>query len=307
MLSHVYEIEGLMLVTRRLGEENTPEVITDKMHRKVRELAEMCGIELAEAPAATAPSEISEPSEVSENSENSEISEISEVSEKIEPQEQPAVLPENDDETLQPDNEEEPLRDPHEVPVADREPDDDITVEFIEAPDDEHVEEPQAEPETAPSTPVPPPFRIPDDSDEPMPEPDPAIVPEAEDEPDITVEFIEADDIPVPEPEDMPLPPVPTDFPEVEDAAAAPLRVDEKLQRTLSKDIRKAFSLNDRFRFQRELFAGSAGAMDTAIEHIEAKRSYGYAELYFFTQLGWDRDNEVVKDFMNIVRNHYQQ
>ena len=38
MLSHVYEIEGLMLVSRRLGEENTPEVITNKMHRKVREL-----------------------------------------------------------------------------------------------------------------------------------------------------------------------------------------------------------------------------------------------------------------------------
>jgi hypothetical protein len=55
MLSHVYEIEGLMLVTRRLGEENTPEVITNKMHRKVRELAEMCGIELTAQPAPAAP------------------------------------------------------------------------------------------------------------------------------------------------------------------------------------------------------------------------------------------------------------
>jgi hypothetical protein len=56
MLSHVYEIEGLMLVSRRLGEENTPDVITNKMHRKVRELAEMCGIELApQRPATDAP------------------------------------------------------------------------------------------------------------------------------------------------------------------------------------------------------------------------------------------------------------
>ena len=47
MLSHVYEIEGLMLVSRRLGEENTPEVITKKMHRKVRELAEMCGFTMS--------------------------------------------------------------------------------------------------------------------------------------------------------------------------------------------------------------------------------------------------------------------
>ena len=84
-----------------------------------------------------------------------------------------------------------------------------------------------------------------------------------------------------------------------------PLRVDEKLQRTLSRDIRKAFSLNDRFRFQRELFAGSASAMDTAIEHIKMMRTYGNAELYFYSQLNWDRENEVVKDFMAIVRNHF--
>ena len=66
-------------------------------------------------------------------------------------------------------------------------------------------------------------------------------------------------------------------------------------------------SLNDRFRFQRELFAGSANAMDTAIEHIEVMTSYGNAELYFYSQLNWDRDNEVVKDFMAIVRNHFQK
>ena len=79
------------------------------------------------------------------------------------------------------------------------------------------------------------------------------------------------------------------------------------LFRSLSKDIRKAISLNDRFRFQRELFAGSANAMDTAIEHIEVMTSYGNAELYFYSQLNWDRDNEVVKVFMAIVRNHFQK
>jgi hypothetical protein len=51
----------------------------------------------------------------------------------------------------------------------------------------------------------------------------------------------------------------------------------------------------------------SANAMDTAIEHIEVMTSYGNAELYFYSQLNWDRDNEVVKDFMAIVRNHFQK
>ena len=311
MLSHVYEIEGLMLVSRRLGEENTPEVITNKLHRKVRELAEMCGVDLAPQQPDEEPQEpVQEP-----------------VQEVAEAPEAPAEhLPEDDydaDETWQHDNGEEfnevfklnyeepehKVDDIDQVPVADREPDEDITVEFIEAPDEPKAEEetPVEEKPVAPSTPVPPVFHDPEDvNQEPVPEPDPDILPEAEDEPDITVEFIEADDI-VPEPEEeMPVPPVPTEFPEPE-APSTPIRVDEKLQRTLSKDIRKAFSVNDRFRFQRELFAGSADALNTAIEHIEAMRSYGNADLYFFSQLHWDRENEVVKDFMAIVRNHFEK
>ena len=296
MLSHVYEIEGLMLVTRRLGEENTPDVITNKIKRKVRELAEMCGVELTPAQQPVeAPKSTPEP--------------VKEV--------EPTVhLPEEDydaDETWQHDNGEEfkevftlDYKEPeHEVPVADREPDDDITVEFIEA-EDEGIAEHEPAVKEAPATPEPPDPRMPEGlNDEPVPDPDPNVLPEAEDEPDITVEFIEAEDDALPEPEDeMPVPPVPTEFPEPEEE---PLRVDQKVQRHLSKDIRKAFSINDRFRFQRELFAGSANAMNTAIEHIEAMTSYGNAELYFFSQLNWDRDNEVVQDFMSIVRNHFQK
>lgn len=240
MLSHVYEIEGLMLVTRRLGDENTPDVITNKIKRKVRELAEMYGMTIAQqdpAPETPKTPETPENSEIPETPENSEI------------------------------HESEPVQ---------------VT---------------------------PPPF-IPQDKDEegngePIPEPDPELLPEDDRElPDITVEFIEAEDNTVPEPEEeMPIPPVPTEFPVAEEA---PLRVDEKLQRNLSKDIRKAFSINDRFLFQRELFAGSASAMNTAIEHIEMMTSYGNAELYFYSQLHWDRENEVVQDFMNIVRNHFK-
>ena len=317
MLSHVYEIEGLMLVTRRLGEENTPDIITNKIQRKVRELAQMCGVTLqpTEAVVPPVPEATPEKAEPAENAESPEPAEH---------------LPEDDydaDETWQHDNGEEfkevftldyqepkhEENEPAQVPVEDREPDDDITVEFIEAPDEEPVAaEPVAPvaPVAAPVTPEPPEtvkppiFRPPvDTSDEPVPEPDPALLPEADDEPDITVEFIEAPDVAVPEPEEeMPQPPVPTEFPE----PVEPLRVDQKLQRHLSKDIRKAFSVNDRFRFQRELFAGSASAMNTAIEHIEMMTSYGNAELYFFSQLHWDRDNQDVQDFMEIVRNHFQ-
>ncbi len=280
MLSHVYEIEGLMLVSRRLGEENTPDVITNKIKRKVRELAEMCGVDLGKQPTAIEPKQ--EPA----------LDQEPQAKDVQEPATREEGLPEDDydaDETWQHDNGEE----------------------FKEVFTLNYQEPAHAEPVVDPQPAVQPPvFRAPaDTSDEPVPEPDPEVLPEDDrDLPDITVEFIEAEDEALPEPqEEMPVPPVPTEFPVTEDESVGPLRVDEKLQRHLSRDIRKAFSVNDRFRFQRELFAGSASAMNTAIEHIEMMSSYGNAELYFFSQLHWDRDSEVVKDFMAIVRNHFQQ
>ncbi len=309
MLSHVYEIEGLMLVTRRLGDENTPEVITNKIKRKVRELAEMCGVELTVAPEAEQP-------QAPEAVETPKAEVITDNEEKQEVPAQQPIVDNEADETSDQDNPE----DFNEAPSLDE-----------QIPEQEPAEqEPVAQP-TPPACPVtppapveqetavtppapvhpeppvtPPPFRE-ELNDEPVPEPDPEVVPEDDrDLEDITVEFIMPEDEELPEPEEeMPTPPVPTEFPEV-DEPEPPLRVDEKLQRKLSKDIRKAFSVNDRFRFQRELFAGSANAMNTAIEHIEIMRSYGNAELYFYSQLNWDRENEVVQDFMEIVRNHFQ-
>ncbi len=312
MLSHVYEIEGLMLVTRRLGDENTPDVITNKIQRKVRELAEMCGVTLEAQPAATP---------------------------AVEAHDAVEHLPEDDydaDETWQHDNGEEfkevfslnyeePQHQPDEVPVADREPDEDISLEWIEATEETAPIGDDAATPAPPAfhqEPTPPAFRPAVEqepaavvqetepvmiNDEPVPEPDPEYLPEAQAE-DVTVDpadFVEAENVPEPE-DEMPLPPVPTEFPEAVETHAQ-MRVDEKLQRNLSKDIRKAFSVNDRFRYQRELFAGSASAMNTAIEHIEMMTSYGNAELYFYSQLHWDREDEVVQDFMNVVRNHFQK
>ena len=142
MLSHVYEIEGLMLVTRRLGEENTPDVITNKIKRKVRELAEMCDVDIAPKP--------DEPNEPNTDTVPSMDSRPTEPAAPV-----TEHLPEEDydaDETwqhdngeefkevfaldyMEPEHDEKPAYD-NPVPVADREPDEDITVEFIEAPDE---------------------------------------------------------------------------------------------------------------------------------------------------------------------------
>lgn len=86
---------------------------------------------------------------------------------------------------------------------------------------------------------------------------------------------------------------------------SGPLRLDEKLQRSRSKDLKSAFSLNDTFRFRRELFGNSAAEMTDALHVVEAMHSFDEAEDYFYGDLGWDRESDDVKEFMAIIKNHF--
>lgn len=126
--------------------------------------------------------------------------------------------------------------------------------------------------------------------DEPTAEPD-AETPNVADE----TEDVEAEDNIEEEPEAN----------EKASGDSEPLRLDEKLQRSRSKDLKSAFSLNDTFRFRRELFGNSAAEMTDAIHMVEAMHSFDEAEDYFYGDLGWDRESDDVKDFMAIIKNHF--
>lgn len=83
------------------------------------------------------------------------------------------------------------------------------------------------------------------------------------------------------------------------------VRVDEKLQCTLSKNLRQAFSINDRFRFRRELFSNSDLDMNDAINMVESMRTFDEAEDYFYSDLGWDKSVPEVQEFMDIIKRHF--
>ena len=159
---------------------------------------------------------------------------------------------------------------------------------------------PQPEPEPAPQ---PEPIPQPEPEPEPVQEPEPAIEPEPVAPPAHVPEPVPLDepeiDAPAPEPDDDDVLRPPFSFSE------PTLRVDQKLQRTISKDLRKAFSINDRFRFRRELFEGSEAEFVDAINMIEAMHSYEEAQDYFLGDLGWDINVPEVEEFLGIVRNHF--
>lgn len=68
----------------------------------------------------------------------------------------------------------------------------------------------------------------------------------------------------------------------------------------VSGDLRKAFTINDRFRFRRELFGGDDKAMMDVIARLSESQTFADAQAYLDT-LAWDADNEAVGEFKEIV------
>ena len=98
--------------------------------------------------------------------------------------------------------------------------------------------------------------------------------------------------------------PAPAEEPVTEAAPVAELRLDEKLARQNSRDLRKAFSLNDRFRFRRELFGNSDERMNEALRAVESMATIDEAHDYFYNTLGLDKTSTDVADFIAVIEHH---
>ena len=185
--------------------------------------------------------------------------------------------------------------------LPDDEPDDDITVEFVDDEETASADEPVAEAHSAPVAAEPEPVVAPEPSVvQPEPAPEPTPVSEPESTPVSEPEPVEA---PTPAPEEV--------EPEAEteefepDPDDQPLTLDEALHRDMTKDLRQAFSLNDRYRYRRELFGNSDSVMNETLNLIEAMHSFDEAEDYFYNDLQWEHDSPEVADFMVIIKNHF--
>lgn len=69
---------------------------------------------------------------------------------------------------------------------------------------------------------------------------------------------------------------------------------------------RPLFSVNDRFRFRRELFSGSDDDFNAALGLAATMDSYDEAENYFFSELEWNPEDSVVMEFMEILHRYYK-
>lgn len=81
------------------------------------------------------------------------------------------------------------------------------------------------------------------------------------------------------------------------------LKVDELIARKESADLRKAFTLNDKFRFRRTIFGGSDQQFVSTLGELEKLSRYEDALTLLAEVLPPDgEDNE---DFLNIIKQHF--
>lgn len=77
------------------------------------------------------------------------------------------------------------------------------------------------------------------------------------------------------------------------------------LEKKNLSDFRKAFSLNDRFRFRRELFGGDEEKMNKAITDLNDIHSYEESVTYLNNELKWNIEDEAVADFIKLLEKRF--
>ncbi len=75
----------------------------------------------------------------------------------------------------------------------------------------------------------------------------------------------------------------------------------------LTAGLRHSISLNDSFRFSRELFKGDTDLMNRVIEQISVMSSYKTAVAFLSSKVEIDEEKEAVVDFLELLKKYFNQ
>ena len=73
----------------------------------------------------------------------------------------------------------------------------------------------------------------------------------------------------------------------------------------LSAGLRHAISLNDSFRFSRELFGGNTDLMNRVIEQVSVMSSYKTAVAFLSSKVELNEEKEAVNDFLELLKKYF--
>lgn len=89
---------------------------------------------------------------------------------------------------------------------------------------------------------------------------------------------------------------------EAEFSLPATESVENRIIKTIYSDFSKALSLNDRFRFQRDLFANDPELMKLTLEHICTLDDYTAMTRFLREEFNWDWDSDSVKALDDLLK-----
>lgn len=92
-------------------------------------------------------------------------------------------------------------------------------------------------------------------------------------------------------------------MPNLEDMPANTVKTPDKDSKTRGRLV---FSINDRFRFKRELFGNSDADFNNTLALVASMEDYEEAEDYFAGELQWDKSRVEVADFLEILKKYFQ-
>lgn len=82
--------------------------------------------------------------------------------------------------------------------------------------------------------------------------------------------------------------------------------LNEVIEKKILTDFRKAISLNDWFRFKRDLFKGNEALMNAAIHAIDGAATYDEAFSYLEERFPWDADDPTASDFLKLLEKRFR-
>lgn len=72
-------------------------------------------------------------------------------------------------------------------------------------------------------------------------------------------------------------------------------------------DLKKYFSINDRYLYSRELFDGDMKMFDSTLRFLEGISDFSDIEDYFYSELEWDPEDSNVASFLDMLRPHFKE
>lgn len=81
--------------------------------------------------------------------------------------------------------------------------------------------------------------------------------------------------------------------------------VSKQIEKAAIPDLKRAIPINDRFRFQRDLFGNNVALFNETLERLNTLPTIDEAETFINQTFNWDKDSTSVQDFLVLLNRRF--